>query len=260
MFDITKYLGLPINVSTHGQELDYMLGLVHWLMIILFVIWAPFFVYVLVRFRASKNPEAVYTGTKSHVSSYLEVAVVIAEAVLLIGFAIPIWAELKVDSTELEDPNALEINVIAEQFAWNVHYPGNDGLFGRRDIDLVDTQSNPLGLDPDDPNGKDDITTINDLRIPVNKKVLVHLSSKDVIHCFNLPVLRVKQDIIPGLSIPVNFTAIKTGEFDLGCAQLCGLGHYRMHGDLTILTQSEFDEWLRAALEEKLRYASLSSD
>jgi cytochrome c oxidase subunit 2 len=259
MFDISDYLGLPLNGSAHGAELDSMLGLVHWLMIILFVIWAPFFIYTLIRFRASRNPQASYTGTKSHISSYLEVGVIVAEAVLLIGFAIPIWAQLKVDDS-VSERDAVVVNVVAEQFAWNVHYPGPDGIFGMRDVKLLDTATNPLGLYEDDPNAKDDIITINEIHLPVDRQVIVHLTSKDVIHSFSLPVMRIKQDAIPGLSIPVHFTATRTGKSDLGCAQLCGLGHYRMHGYLYVHTAEAYEEWQKARLEEKEEFAALSAD
>jgi cytochrome c oxidase subunit II len=259
MFDISEYLGLPANGAAHGAELDYMLGLVHWLMFILLVIWTPFFIYTLIRFRASKNPQASYTGTKSHISTYLEIGVIVAEAVLLIGFAIPVWAQLKVDRSVSEKADVV-VHVVAEQFAWNIHYPGPDGIFGKRDIKLVDTATNPLGLDETDPNGKDDVTTINELHLPIDKQVVIHLTSKDVIHCFSLPIMRIKQDIIPGLSIPVHFTPTMTGKSDLGCAQLCGLGHYRMHGYLYVLTAEEYEDWMKTALEEKEEFAALSSD
>ena len=94
--------------------------------------------------------------------------------------------------------------MVGEQFAWNIHYPGPDGKFGRTDIKLV-SADNPLGLDRTDPNAKDDITTINQLNLPVDRPVLVHLSSKDVIHSFGLYEMRVKQDAIPGMNIPVWF-------------------------------------------------------
>lgn len=255
MFDISQYLGFPENASAHGAELDYWTGIIHLVMFVLFVIWAPFFTYVLFRFRASKNPKANYHGTKSHISSYLEIGVIVVEAVLLVAFAIPIWAELKEEHPQPKD--AFVVNVVGEQFAWNVHYPGPDGVFGRQDINLIDTGTNPLGIDESDPNAKDDIVSLNEMRIPVNKPITVHITSKDVIHSFSLPTMRVKQDAIPGLSIPVRFTAIKTGKSDIGCAQLCGLGHYRMHGYLIVETEEEFREWYGEALQEKEEFAMM---
>ncbi len=253
MFDISKYLGFPENASAHGAQLDYWTGIIHLVMLFLLLIWVPFFTYVLIRFRASKNPKANYHGTKSHISTYLECAIIVVEVVLLAAFAIPIWAELREEHPVPKD--VFVVHVVGEQFAWNIHYPGPDGVFGRRDIYLVDGATNPLGIDESDPNAKDDIISLNELRIPVNKPVTIYLTSKDVIHCFSLPTMRVKQDIIPGLSIPVRFTPIKTGKYDLGCAQLCGLGHYRMHGWLIVETEEEFQEWLQEALQEKEEFA-----
>ena len=226
-----------------SAELDHMLGLVHWLMLLLFVIWAPFFIYTLIRFRAKKNPVANYKGVQSRMSSYLEVGIVVAEVVLLFGFAFPQWAMLKHDFPPEAD--ATVVHVISEQFAWNIHYPGPDGLFGRRDVNLVNLSSNPVGLDPNDPNGQDDITTVNELHLPVDRPVIVHLSSKDVIHSFGLPVMRVKQDAIPGLTIPIWFEPTQTGEWEIACAQLCGLSHYRMRGYLTVHSGADFDAWLQ---------------
>lgn len=252
MPDISKFLGLPLTASAHGAEINHMLSLVHWLMLALFVIWTPFFIYVLIRFRQSKNPKASYEGAKGKVSSYLEIGVVLAEAILLVGFAFPIWANLKHDFPA-EDQSTV-VYVVAEQFAWNIHYPGPDGIFGRQDIKLVDADSNPLGLDKNDPYAKDDIITINELHLPVNKPVIVHLTSKDVIHCFNLPQMRVKQDVIPGISIPVWFKPIRTGDFEIACAQLCGLGHYRMRGYLTVHTEEDYQAWLQSKEKEKEQY------
>jgi cytochrome c oxidase subunit 2 len=104
---------------------------------------------------------------------------------------------------------------------------------------------NPLGLVKSDESAKDDIATINQFHFPVGKKVLVYLTSKDVIHSFNLPVMRVKQDAIPGQTIPVWFEANGTGQFEIACAQLCGLGHYRMKGFFSIDTPEQYDVWLK---------------
>lgn len=242
MFDLSTYLGLPTNASVHGHEIDFMLGLVHWLMILLFVFWAPFFIYTLIRFRKKRNPVASYTGMKSKWNTYLEVGVVCAEIGLLFGFAFPQWAFLKQEFPV--ESESIVVHVVAEQFAWNIHYPGPDGLFGTRRADLVNTRLNPLGLDPNDPNGQDDITTVNEFHLPVDQPVIVHLTSKDVIHSFSLPHMRVKQDAIPGLSIPVWFQPTTTGEYEIACAQLCGPSHYRMRGYLTVETRAEFDAWL----------------
>ena len=252
---------LPENGSAHGPEIDQLIALLHWLMAVLFVGWTLYFIYVLFRFRAGRNPEASYTGSKSHFSTYIEVGVVIVEVILLLGFAIPAWARWVTPHTE--EANALRVRVVSEQFAWNVQYPGADGVFGRRDIELVDS-SNALGLDLTDPFAKDDITTINQLHMPVDRPITVLLSSKDVIHSFSLPAMRVKQDSIPGMEIPVHFTPVLTTPeesrfpgcaanqtcWEIACAQLCGLGHYRMRGFYQVHSQESFDAWMAEQVAE----------
>ena len=240
--DVVKLLQLPINASSHGHEIDTMMFIIHLFMLVLFVGWGAFFILALVKFNRKANPKADYTGVKSHTSSYLEVGVVIFEAILLIGFSIPFWAKQVNAFPERSD--AVEVRVVAEQYAWNIHYPGPDGLFGATGIEYFNKQSNPIGIDPDDPNGKDDFVTINQLNLPIGKPAIIHLSSKDVIHSFFLPEMRVKQDAIPGMVIPTWFTPTKTGNWDIACAQLCGLGHYRMKGFLNIQSQEEYDDWV----------------
>jgi cytochrome c oxidase subunit 2 len=253
---MTNWLGLPALASAQGGQIDSLIGWTHVFMLILFVGWGGFFAYTLVRFRRSRHPVANYTGVKSHTSSYLEIGVALVEGILLVGFSIPIWAA-RVDHIPAES-EALVVQVTAEQFAWNVHYAGPDGVFGRTDIKLLDLQANPLGLDRSDPAAKDDITTLNQLYLPVNKPIIVRLRSKDVIHSFNVPEFRVKQDAIPGFTIPVWFVPdvttaemrSRTGnaefQYEIACAQLCGLGHYRMRGYINVLNTGEFQKWMEA--------------
>ena len=165
----------------------------------------------------------------------------------------------------------VQVRVVAQQFAWNIHYPGNDGKFGPTKPELVDEETNPVGLDRSSPAGADDIVTINQLHLPVNKMAMIYLTSKDVIHNFALPEMRVKQDAIPGMSIPIFFTPNKTSKdflteisgsprdgmgYEIACAQLCGNSHYRMKGYLTVETQEEFDEFLA----EEAEYLDEDSD
>jgi cytochrome c oxidase subunit 2 len=235
-----ELLGMPVQASTHAAELDHMTVLVHWLMLVMFVGWGLFYVFVLFRFRRGANPTASYTGAKGKISKGTEVAVAIIEVLLLVFYAIPAWA--KRVSAFPSESEAVVVRVVGEQFAWNVHYPGPDGKFGRTDIALVGAD-NPLGLDRRDPAAKDDITTINQLNLPVDRPVLVHLSSKDVIHSFGLFEMRVKQDAIPGMTIPVWFIPNRVGEYEIACSQLCGLGHFRMRGFITIQSAADYQKW-----------------
>jgi cytochrome c oxidase subunit 2 len=236
-----KYLGLPVAASAHAGEIDQMIALVHWLMAILFVGWGLFFIYVLVRFRKGANPKASYTGAKGKISKGLEVGVAVVEVILLVFYAIPAWAK-RVRAFPSEN-EAVVVKVVGEQFAWNVQYPGPDGKFGRTDVKLV-AADNPLGLDRRDPAAKDDVTTINQLYLPVDRPALIHLQSKDVIHSFGLYEMRVKQDAIPGMSIPVWFIPNRVGEYEIACSQLCGLGHFRMRGFVNIQSAADFQKWM----------------
>jgi cytochrome c oxidase subunit 2 len=235
---------MPPDYSAHGAELDRLNANVHWLMLILFVGWGLVFLFMIMRFRASKHPKANYHGTKSHLSTYAEFGILVVEIVLLVVFSIPLWARWT--NPPGPDQNPLEVRVVAEQFAWNVHYPGADHIFGKTDVTLV-SSSNPLGLDVTDPHAKDDIATLNQLYLEVNRPIIVRISSKDVIHSFGLPYMRVKQDAIPGMVVPVHFTARKTSgaeTWEIACAQLCGLGHYRMRGQYHVQTKEDFDKWM----------------
>jgi cytochrome c oxidase subunit 2 len=236
-----EWLGMPVPAAAHAGDVDQIMSLVHWLMLVLFVGWSAFFVFVLVRFRRSRQPVANYHGTRARWSTWLEGGVLAAEVVLLAFFSIPVWSA-RVDALPAERDSTV-VRVIAEQFAWNVHYPGADGVFGRTSIQLVGPD-NPIGLDRRDPAAQDDITTINRMNLPIGKPVLVYLSTKDVIHSFGLPEMRVKLDATPGIVQPVWFTPIEAGEWDIACSQLCGLGHYRMRGVYAIQTQADFDAWL----------------
>jgi len=251
---MTDWLGLPALAAANGEHIDSLIGWTHIFMFILFIGWGAFFVFTLFRFRKSRNPVANYAAVKSHASSYLEVGVLVVEMVLLFGFSIPLWAA-RVDRIPSES-EALVVHVTGEQFAWNFRYAGPDGAFGKTDIKLIDIQGNPLGVDRSDPAAKDDVTTLNQLYLPVNRPIIVKLRSKDVIHSFNVPEFRVKQDAIPGLTIPIWFvpnittadmrTRLGKPEFqyEIACAQLCGLGHYRMRGFVTVLSTEEFQKWM----------------
>ena len=243
---INEFLGQPPNASEEGFQIDHILEFSHWFMGALFVGWSLFFIFVLIRFRKSRQPVADYQGVKSGISTHLEFAVVLIEAVLLIGFAIPIWA--KYVSNFPEDKEAILVHAIGQQFSWNFHMPGPDGQFGRRDVSLV-SNSNPLGLDAQSPEGKDDLVVLGELHVPLNRPVIVETSSKDVIHNFAVPHMRVAQDAIPGQIIPLWFTPIKAGTYEVVCGQLCGLGHYGMKGTVVVDTPEDYQAWLKERVE-----------
>lgn len=248
----------PPAASEHAAQVDALIDFMHWFMAFIFVGWAIFFVWCLFKFRQKAGHRADPVPIKAKAAKYSEVAVAAFEAVLLLAFSIPIWAAAK--NTIPEDTEAtFHVRIVAQQFAWNIHYPGPDGKFGKTDVKLIDPAAlNPIGLDLDDPAGDDDIVAVNDLRVPVNTPVRIDLSSMDVIHSLFFPVMRVKQDAIPGMTIPVWFTPTEVRRSEIQCAQLCGNNHSIMRGFLTVHPTEDmdhpartFDEWYAEQLAEK---------
>jgi cytochrome c oxidase subunit 2 len=255
------WMSMPVLGSRHGADVDMFVVYVHYLMAFLFVIWFAYFCYALWRFSAKRSPKADAVGVRNHLSTWLELAVAAIEVVLLVGFAIPLWAK-QVDQFP-KDSDATVIRVVAEQFSWNSRYTGPDGKFGKQDM-LLAISDNPLGYDSEDPASKDDVTPpLKDLRAPFveldadgdgkpdlhpdgskkHKPVVIHLSSKDVIHSFKVNTLRVCQDAIPGMSIPIHFEPIREGRYLITCAQLCGNGHASMNGWFTVESADSFAAW-----------------
>jgi len=246
---------LPLLASEHGAEVDRLMALIFLLIGVLFIGWMVFFVYVLRRFRAGRQAEANHAGVKTRAALYVEIMVVVLEGALLLGLAIPFWQRRMVTMPGMEQ-NPVVVRVVAQQFLWNIHYPGPDGVFGRTSTSLVDEQSNPIGLDRADPAAADDITTRNQLHLPVGRPAICEISSKDVIHSFAVPEFRVKQDAVPGMRTPISFTPTMTTEayaaakgdaartFEIVCAQLCGQGHYSMRGFVHVQTEEAFSAWL----------------
>src|SRR5258707_13816475 len=166
------------------------------------------------------------------------------------------WASSWIGASERFGPaaaDAVRVEVTGMQFAWYFRYPGPDGQFGGTKPELEDASAGgeaALGLDTKDPASKDDVVT-GTMGVPVNREVEVILRAHDVIHSFFVAHMRFKQDAVPGLAIHMHFTPIQTGEYEIACAELCGLGHYKMHGMLKVVSQEEFDKWLAAREAEK---------
>ena len=244
MFSINKALGILPNASEHGYLVDHMLEFCHWFMALLFVGWSLYFLYTIWRFHHSRNPKADYHGVQSKASAHLEFSVVLIEAVLLLGFALPLWGKRVNGDQFPEGSDAIRVHAVAEQFAWSFHYPGADGVFGKQNPALI-TGNNPLGLDPNDPAGKDDVISKNEIHLINQKPAVVEITSKDVIHGFSLQHMRMSQDAIPGSKIPMWFRPIRAGEYEVICSQLCGAGHYAMRSIMKVETKAEFDAWMK---------------
>jgi cytochrome c oxidase subunit II len=234
--DLSRLWLLENAASTpYALEGDKLIAWLHVFMVVLFVGWGAFFLYCLLRFRAKGGRTAQYTPIKAKASKYLEIGVVVVEAGLLIGISIPAWNAYKSMPT---DEAVTEVRIVGQQFAWHFHYPGPDGTFGRASEENY-SAANPLGI------GDDQVWGSRTLRVPVGKTVLAHITSLDVIHSVGIPQLRVKQDAIPGMSVPIWFTPAKVGEYEIVCSQLCGSGHYRMGGVVQVMEQADYDAWLK---------------
>ena len=234
---------LPELATRHGDGIDGML-------IFLLVATGVFFVagHVILglyvwRSSGREKVAARMAGPRAEkrvgIGLALVIALVAEGGVLVIG--LPVWAEYFATAPP-ED--SIHVELVSQQFAWNVRYPGEDGSFGPTSVDLVDEESNPIGLMRDVPEAADDVTTINRIFLPVDRPAWITLKSKDVIHSFFVPQFRVKQDAVPGMTIDIWFQPTQTGTYELACTELCGLGHYRMRGIVEVVSSEEFDRWL----------------
>jgi cytochrome c oxidase subunit 2 len=236
---------VPAAGSEHAAALDAVLWAVHVHLGIQAAAWGAFFVYCLVRFRQKRHPVASHAGVSTLIPAVAIGAVIVGDAVLLATTALPAWWERT--AAPPVDRAPLEIRVVAEQFAWNIHYPGPDGRLGLTRPELIGA-SNPLGIDRRDEAARDDIGLLNQLMLPLGRPIVVQLTSRDVVHSFTLNEMRVRQDATPGLVVRTWFTPIRTGRWEIACSQLCGLGHYRMRGEYAVLTAEEWDQWLQTEL------------
>ena len=231
---------MPPSISDAARAVDSQLFLTLAVIGVAFVLAQGLLGWFIWRYRAGGIRQARYVH--GHDSLELGAAVVVGAAFITLAvLGQRVWVQLHLT---VPDPQALVVEVTGEQFAWNVRYAGPDGVFGRTDIDHIDPGTNPLGIRDDDPAGRDDIVSINTMAVPVGRTIEVQLGSKDVLHSFFIPALRIKQDTVPGLRIPLRFRATQTGTFEVPCAELCGLGHYRMKGTLRVLEPAEFESWL----------------
>ena len=234
---------MPPAASRHAEGMDGMIRYLLWTTGAVFIIGHV----VLIRFiwKFGRGQETASPVTSARTERLWSIAPVVAMGlisevgVLLIG--LPVWDEIYGDVPE----DAVVVDVAARQFEWIVRYPGPDGAFGRTAPAEINGQTNPIGLDTSDRLGADDIVERNVLRLPVDRPAYLRLRSHDVLHSFSVAAFRVKQDIIPGLIGSTQFVPIEVGTYEIGCAELCGLAHYRMRGTVVVMSQQDFDAWLR---------------
>lgn len=234
----------PTLASVHGAEIDSVFMAVLVVSGVAFVITQGLLGYFVARYGASGREKAGYWHDNPKAEFFLLTGTAVI-LVILVFMGQQVWWKFFFTNAPAD---ALQVNILAEQFGWNFQYAGADGKFGRTDIRLLNGQTNPIGLDPNDEAGKDDVV-VREMHAIANRPVTVTLRSKDVIHSFFLPNHRVKQDAVPGLAIQITFTPTTPGRFEIACAELCGLNHYSMRSFLTVdATEQEFADWQKSVL------------
>jgi cytochrome c oxidase subunit 2 len=227
----------PKPISEHGPAYDRQFMLTIIVVGVAFAAAQIGLGIALWRYRSTdqKSERAVY----SHGNNRLEIVWTVITALVFISLGVlgqSVWAKLHFNPA---NPDAYRVEVFAQQFQWNFHYAGKDNLFGRTDPTLIkDAELNFVGLDPNDPNAKDD-AVVTSLVVPVNHQVELMLHSKDVTHSFWVPPLRFKQDLVPGMVIKVHFTPTQVGKYELACAELCGALHFKMKSQMLVLPEDE---------------------
>lgn len=231
----------PAVHSVHGIQVQRMLDFTIAVTAAFFIAGHGVLIYFLIRYSLRPAGDQRRAGKRLALIWGLVPAIVMAlvaeGGALIIG--LPAWAAYYGDPPE----DALTVEVTGQQFIWLVRYAGDDGQFGSKAPELSSVD-NPLGLDEEDPASHDDIVLFNELAFVADRPVRVLLQSRDVLHSFFLREFRVKQDAVPGMTIQVWFKPTETGEYELGCNQICGLGHYRMRALVHSLGQQEFNDWM----------------
>jgi cytochrome c oxidase subunit 2 len=241
---VVRLWWFPEPITAIGAEIDRQFNRTLWITGLVFVASQLGLAWAVWRFR-NRGQRAHY----SHGSNKLEVLWTTATIVLFLGLGV--WGQFIWAKINFQPPaaDALRVEVLGQQFAWNFRYPGPDGVFGRTAPEHVsDARLNFFGLDPADPAGEDDLV-LPTLAVPVGRPVELLLRGKDVTHSFFVRELRLKQDAVPGMTIPLRFTVLKTGDYEIICTELCGMGHHTMRTMLRVLEPAEFEQWLAEQAE-----------
>ncbi|HEV2198036.1 MAG TPA: cytochrome c oxidase subunit II [Candidatus Acidoferrum sp.] len=250
-FFIAKTWWLPTGASVAAAGIDHHFTTTYILMGAVFV--AAQVILGLFAWQYRDRGSASRPAQYSHGNNKLEITWTVLTLILFVGLnfmSSSIWASERFRPAAAD---SVKVEVTGMQFAWYFRYPGPDGKFGATKPELQDASAGgegAIGLDSTDPSSKDDVVA-GTMYVPVNREVEVILRAEDVIHSFFIPSMRFKQDAVPGLAIHMHFTPITTGDYEIACSQLCGLGHYKMHGILKVVSQEEFDKWLAAREAEK---------
>ncbi|MDP1931716.1 MAG: c-type cytochrome [Gammaproteobacteria bacterium] len=236
-------------IASNWGSIDFTINLTFWVTGAVFIAVNLFMAYCVYRFRHKAGQKAVYEPENAK----LEIGLSAVTAVGVIAMLAPglfVWATFVTVPEE-----ATEYEVVGQQWQWSYRYPGNDGILGTVDTRHI-SESNPFGMNPDDPNGQDDILVKDpEMYLPVGKPVKALLRSKDVLHNYTVPQFRVKMDLVPGMVTYLWFTPTVVGSYDILCEELCGIGHHVMRGKVVVAEQADYDAWL----SRQPTYAQLAS-
>ncbi len=249
-FFVAKTWWLPAGAAAAAPWIDHQFALTFVLMGIIFVAAQASLGWVVWKYR---DQGAATKVDYSHGNTKLELVWTTLTAVLFVGLNLMgshVWAS---ERFEPAHEGSVKVEATGLQFAWYFRYPGMDNTYGRTKPELIDASAGgdaAVGLDTTDPAAKDDVVS-GTMYLPVNREVDLTLRAQDVIHSLFIPSMRFKQDAVPGLIIHMHFTPTETGDYEIACAELCGLGHYKMHGMLKVVSQADFDKWLASKEAEK---------
>jgi cytochrome c oxidase subunit II len=227
-------------IASNWDYIDQTLIITFWITGAVFSAVVLFMAYCVWRFRHKEGGKAAYEPESKRLEWWLTVGTAVGVAAMLAP-GLYVWAQFVTVPDE-----ATEIEVMGQQWQWNYRLPGEDGKLGKSDIRFV-TYENPLGIDPDDPAGQDDVVIeAGDLHLPVDKPVKVLLRSIDVLHNFYVPEFRAKMDMVPGMVTYFWFTPTRTGTYEVLCAELCGTGHGYMRGTVVVQEEEDYLAWLES--------------
>ncbi len=247
---VTQTWWMPDSITALGDEIDVAFNYTLIGTGVIFLLAQFALGYAVWQFGKKRSGPA----SDTHGNDKLEILWTTAALVIFVGltfFSYSVWAETRFIEQKSMQPteDRLVIEVTGQQFVWNMRYAGADGVFGPTDIDLIDDAGgNPVGVDRSGAGGADDIM-VGEMRVPVNREVEVVLKSKDVLHNFFVPELRIKLDTVPGLVGKLRFTPNKEGRYEIVCSELCGLGHYEMTAFLHVVSEQEYDDWIAEQAE-----------
>ena len=222
--NLWEYFAPPKSISSFGHRLDWLFAYTSWVALIFFIIMAVALVYFMIKYRERPGHKAYYTHGKSSKSEkwapkFLDLAVFLSLDLVLMGSSYLHTKEIMWNFPQGD--NVIKVQIMPQQWAWNFRYAGKDGMF----------------------NTPDDITTINELRIPKGTPIMAQIKSRDVIHGFMAPNIRSQIDAIPGLVTKFWFDANEEGDFEIACYHLCGTAHYKMKAFMTVMDPADYQEW-----------------